>query len=131
MLRRPPRSTRTDTLFPYPTLFRSPVQDRGANARFSNDRPRDVGRERRRSAAGRVRRGADGHAAGNASRRWCGGLVRDGVGGRAVALITSRRRAMRFNLPETRISLAAISVWFTVLDEPLDTSRPATPPNNT
>src|SRR3546814_15816515 len=24
MLRRPPRSTRTDTLFPYPTLFRSP-----------------------------------------------------------------------------------------------------------
>src|SRR3546814_20235028 len=23
MLRRPPRSTRTDTLFPYPTLFRS------------------------------------------------------------------------------------------------------------
>src|SRR3546814_16196003 len=25
MLRRPPRSTRTDTLFPYPTLFRSVV----------------------------------------------------------------------------------------------------------
>src|SRR3546814_3503066 len=24
MTRRPPRSTRTDTLFPYPTLFRSP-----------------------------------------------------------------------------------------------------------
>src|SRR3546814_301876 len=24
MLRRPPESTRTDTLFPYPTLFRSP-----------------------------------------------------------------------------------------------------------
>src|SRR3546814_11646429 len=29
MIRRPPRSTRTDTLFPYTTLFRSP-QDRGA-----------------------------------------------------------------------------------------------------
>src|SRR3546814_12711008 len=29
MLRRPPRSTRTDTLFPYPTLFRS----RAAHAR--------------------------------------------------------------------------------------------------
>src|SRR3546814_3136962 len=27
MLRRPPRSTRTDTLFPYTTLFRSPVDD--------------------------------------------------------------------------------------------------------
>src|SRR3546814_15376167 len=33
MIRRPPRSTRTDTLFPYPPLFRSPLpaalRDRG------------------------------------------------------------------------------------------------------
>src|SRR3546814_12648886 len=28
MIRRPPRSTRTDTLFPYPTLFRSVAQSR-------------------------------------------------------------------------------------------------------
>src|SRR3546814_13196657 len=28
MIRRPPRSTRTDTLFPYTTLFRSLVRDR-------------------------------------------------------------------------------------------------------
>src|SRR3546814_20366398 len=28
MIRRPPRSTRTDTLFPYTTLFRSEPQDR-------------------------------------------------------------------------------------------------------
>src|SRR3546814_19245199 len=27
MIRRPPRSTRTDTLFPYTTLFRSPRRD--------------------------------------------------------------------------------------------------------
>src|SRR3546814_8459592 len=27
MIRRPPRSTRTDTLFPYTTLFRSPAVD--------------------------------------------------------------------------------------------------------
>src|SRR3546814_1707467 len=27
MLRRPPRSTRTDTLFPYTTLFRSPLRE--------------------------------------------------------------------------------------------------------
>src|SRR3546814_7216538 len=27
MIRRPPRSTRTDTLFPYTTLFRSPHQE--------------------------------------------------------------------------------------------------------
>src|SRR3546814_8528685 len=30
MIRRPPRSTRTDTLFPYTTLFRSPVVIRAA-----------------------------------------------------------------------------------------------------
>src|SRR3546814_5636917 len=29
MIRRPPRSTRTDTLFPYTTLFRSVAQDLG------------------------------------------------------------------------------------------------------
>src|SRR3546814_9760695 len=29
MIRRPPRSTRTDTLFPYTTLFRSPCEDCG------------------------------------------------------------------------------------------------------
>src|SRR3546814_4740465 len=32
MIRRPPRSTRTDTLFPYTTLFRSGTAYRGANA---------------------------------------------------------------------------------------------------
>src|SRR3546814_9535800 len=31
MIRRPPRSTRTDTLFPYTTLFRSRRLDRGAD----------------------------------------------------------------------------------------------------
>src|SRR3546814_19884853 len=30
MIRRPPRSTRTDTLFPYTTLFRSLGHDRGS-----------------------------------------------------------------------------------------------------
>src|SRR3546814_1680575 len=30
MIRRPPRSTRTDTLFPYTTLFRSPLRCVGA-----------------------------------------------------------------------------------------------------
>src|SRR3546814_6705119 len=29
MIRRPPRSTRTDTLFPYTTLFRSPNDSHG------------------------------------------------------------------------------------------------------
>src|SRR3546814_9954174 len=31
MIRRPPRSTRTDTLFPYTTLFRSRAGDHGPN----------------------------------------------------------------------------------------------------
>src|SRR3546814_6642462 len=35
MIRRPPRSTRTDTLFPYTTLFRSGV--RSAGRRVSRD----------------------------------------------------------------------------------------------
>src|SRR3546814_19524344 len=33
MIRRPPRSTRTDTLFPYTTLFRSPLATRPARSR--------------------------------------------------------------------------------------------------
>src|SRR3546814_7940484 len=33
MIRRPPRSTRTDTLFPYTTLFRSPPLPVGGTAR--------------------------------------------------------------------------------------------------
>src|SRR3546814_3821318 len=39
MIRRPPRSTRTDTLFPYTTLFRSPLYfdvHLPANARFEH-----------------------------------------------------------------------------------------------
>src|SRR3546814_2828391 len=67
MIRRPPRSTRTDTLFPYTTLFRShpvhidhgiepgQVQDRGSDVDVRNDpvvracvcdpgRPSDEGR---------------------------------------------------------------------------------------
>src|SRR3546814_16970164 len=36
MIRRPPRSTRTDTLFPYTTLFRSPETDRICRARPSD-----------------------------------------------------------------------------------------------
>src|SRR3546814_13457977 len=37
MIRRPPRSTRTDTLFPYTTLFRS--RRRGGHARGEDESP--------------------------------------------------------------------------------------------
>src|SRR3546814_16880029 len=36
MTRRPPRSTRTDTLFPYTTLFRSPRGTQRAARQFAN-----------------------------------------------------------------------------------------------
>src|SRR3546814_1807136 len=51
MIRRPPRSTRTDTLFPYTTLFRSVV----AGAAPRNPRPQP--RRQRHDAHARTRRG--------------------------------------------------------------------------
>src|SRR3546814_15857755 len=51
MIRRPPRSTRTDTLFPYTTLFRS-------EARHSVEGTRDPRRRRRRRRV-RQRLGGD------------------------------------------------------------------------
>src|SRR3546814_12038798 len=42
MIRRPPRSTRTDTLFPYTTLFRSnriPLSDSGETVLSDSDQP--------------------------------------------------------------------------------------------
>src|SRR3546814_4097002 len=42
MIRRPPRSTRTDTLFPYTTLFRSARLPRGVVGPLVNDEFGDV-----------------------------------------------------------------------------------------
>src|SRR3546814_1235941 len=58
MIRRPPRATRTDTLFPYTTLFRSDdLVDRAPHREgipgFAH-RPRDIGDHR---LAGRAHRG--------------------------------------------------------------------------
>src|SRR3546814_8517624 len=54
MIRRPPRSTRTDTLFPYTTLFRSVALDRRHRAaRGLAARRRATGRQ---AAAGHARR---------------------------------------------------------------------------
>src|SRR3546814_12900023 len=45
MIRRPPRSTRTDTLFPYTTLFRSARRERDARAGAApHALPGEVGR---------------------------------------------------------------------------------------
>src|SRR3546814_11974614 len=56
MIRRPPRFTRTDTLFPYTTLFRSPVGSRrraaGGQAGLRLSHPRSLSRRPRPLAAG-------------------------------------------------------------------------------
>src|SRR3546814_1651656 len=48
MIRRPPRSTRTDTLFPYTTLFRSPVPHVRGLCRRAGLEGRSDGRQRQR-----------------------------------------------------------------------------------
>src|SRR3546814_5751318 len=60
MIRRPPRSTRTDTLFPYTTLFRSRGHSCRVEELFSACRRRDQTRDR----AGRA-----GHAQFRGSKR--------------------------------------------------------------
>src|SRR3546814_7327602 len=64
MIRRPPRSTRTDTLFPYTTLFRSELSNGGMGSRPNNSeeqtRPRDSERGTVSSeSAGRAKAASD------------------------------------------------------------------------
>src|SRR3546814_6404822 len=67
MIRRPPRSTRTDTLFPYTTLFRSLRRPRGRAARSGHRAARaGHGRTRPRPARRAGRRA--GTRAGKAGR---------------------------------------------------------------
>src|SRR3546814_6366270 len=47
MIRRPPRSTRTDTLFPYTTLFRSPARSSRCRAHLGRNSARRDRRSRR------------------------------------------------------------------------------------
>src|SRR3546814_6564555 len=60
MIRRPPRSTRTDTLFPYTTLFRSPGPEGGQppGLRFGQ-RLQGQPRRRPRASAGNPQSGRD------------------------------------------------------------------------
>src|SRR3546814_14677683 len=54
MILRPPRSTRTDTLFPYTTLFRSRPDPRPAGAVLAHRSVPDRGRDHRGGGEGRV-----------------------------------------------------------------------------
>src|SRR3546814_18102490 len=77
MIRRPPRSTRTDTLFPYTTLFRSVVLWRAVV------RPIDAARV---SARERLLEAADRHAAIQAKVKMLKALPRAQASGPAVPL---------------------------------------------
>src|SRR3546814_4256213 len=67
MIRRQPRSTRTDTLFPYTTLFRSPSGQYDGVARLHRSDLRDAGvQPLRRGAAAEAR--MDGHVRCRADR---------------------------------------------------------------
>src|SRR3546814_7072751 len=63
MIRRPPRSTRTDTLFPYTTLFRSSCCRSTRSTRPPRRPPRwrNGGARRRRRACGQGRRRSEEH----------------------------------------------------------------------
>src|SRR3546814_3194035 len=98
MLRRPPRSTRTDTLFPYATLFRSPrvhepgadaLAAGGAHAAALSRRPRLYRRTRR---VGRDRAGAARFRAASDRRE----LPRD------AAAHARPRRSLSLPLPQDR-----------------------------
>src|SRR3546814_18893803 len=74
MIRRPPRSTHTDTLFPYTTLFRSRHRAVDGAQRSGVDRRGTACGERRARPAGR-RRGAGAGA----------GVVQEAKAGAALA----------------------------------------------
>src|SRR3546814_5635125 len=85
MIRRPPRSTRTDTLFPYTTLFRSDDEDVLAAALAA--RRQRLGQVQRGREA--VDAGADDDNAAAVGKRH-GGLLQERRFG------SSQRRAMRY-----------------------------------
>src|SRR3546814_1716220 len=92
MIRRPPRSTRTDTLFPYTTLFRSRPDQAGDGADAEStgrcrpfrrpDAPAGSRRTGVRSARGQGRGGGRGHPRGHGGRRRTGDQAVGPAGGR-------------------------------------------------
>src|SRR3546814_7919684 len=82
MIRRPPRSTRTDTLFPYTTLFRSSLCRIGVWAARHQGEFDFAGRDQIRNVAGALDRGGHGAILGERSAaradRCSGGFRRCG-----------------------------------------------------
>src|SRR3546814_19208076 len=73
MIRRPPRSTRTDTLFPYTTLFRSVTSHRAARGVTGGECGVNRGQTRLNTRRNFARASRPAHAA-HASQRQRGGM---------------------------------------------------------
>src|SRR3546814_13238277 len=107
MIRRPPRSTRTDTLFPYTTLFRSQEHPRirpGPAAR----RTRRTAPARRAHAPAHARRdGRPAPAARPGQRAAALGRIRprafDGAVGDRKSVVLGKSESVRVNLGGRRI----------------------------
>src|SRR3546814_16078796 len=85
MLRRPPRSTRPDTLFPYTTLFRSKLLRLGGQFRVIDRTERAAG------DAGRVEGGEDIRRIATAAAAGVVGDIGEQQGGPAGVLATGER----------------------------------------
>src|SRR3546814_10484349 len=82
MIRRPPRSTRTDTLFPYTTLFRSEAAAHAEDDRqHASDETKRKRGERRDIKAGPVKPPAKGQGGDQAVMPWPGGRTLARAGG--------------------------------------------------
>src|SRR3546814_15540587 len=85
MIRRPPRSTRTDTLFPYTTLFRSA----GAAEAAGRSGAHRAGGERHRAPPGILRRVGDSHQADRRAGDGCPGHAGPGGDRKSTRLNSS------------------------------------------
>src|SRR3546814_3222411 len=88
MIRRPPRSTLTDTLFPYTTLFRSAPPARPWSPRTSH---RGRARPPRRRRLGRSAGWLAERRATDRGRRWCAPRLVEGTRGRTIYLAPQTR----------------------------------------
>src|SRR3546814_18396206 len=128
MIRRPPRSTRTNTLFPYTTLFRSDRERTGAAGRpyglcgvlASSRRGRDAGGRFPEPPSGldfcasAVRCGNSGGTGAAAHPVECrhGRLFRREIGARAIALARNRFGGLLMRYSTVAMALALGFVCF-------------------
>src|SRR3546814_13956128 len=115
MIRRPPRSTRTDTLFPYTTLFRSLLGReidhpalREALADMPADRMHQMGLAQAHAAIEEQRIVGHGRALGDAQRRRAGPFV--GLAG-DEAVEGEPRIERRRRSEERRVGQEWVSTW--------------------